>query len=496
CSLPPSPSLSPSVSVPLPLSYTPPPPFLPPSIHPPTPVSLPHPSTSLIPISHPPPPTMGSSFEKSVKGATKIKLAVPKSKYVEHILLATRTGEAGLGEVFRALAARLHDPSWTIVFKALLLVHIMIRDGAKDATLDYLSRSPRLLDTAHLSGVIDQGVLIRNYGKYLQDRAIAFEKTKIDHVAELLTSGRLRSLSPQKGLLREVEIVQRQLASLLRCKFNHAPEHDIALAAFRLLLSDLKPLFQAANEAVINVLEHYFEMSFSDAERALAIYKIFVKQTLGVVEYFNTARRLESITRLATPIVKHAPTSLTKALEEYLNDPDFEENRRQYLQNKNSSSSANAPKVESRRIAIDDKTNPFSPSFQPLKQNDVNLIDFSPNEDPHPISPGLFSQPQLSYAQVLDTNQQSNPYPFQHQNPYLPQSQQFSLLQPTFTGAGFGGFTRDADSIQSYTTPLYQPSQFPSNLQPHLTSSADTNPFRTSILPSTIFPNQTGPPNQ
>lgn len=110
---------------------------------------------------------------------------------------------------------------------------------------------------------------------------------------------------------------------------------------------DLLVFFHVVNEGVINVLgmvphvllykvfltklEHYFEMSRYDAERALEIYKTFTKQTADVVEYLQTARRLETSTRLQIPNLKHAPTSLTQSLEEYLHDPDFDINRRQYL---------------------------------------------------------------------------------------------------------------------------------------------------------------------
>ena len=72
-------------------------------------------------------------------------------------------------------------------------------------------------------------------------------------------------------------------------------------------------------------------MSKYDAERALTIYKTFTKQTNMVVEFLSTARHYENATRLEIPKLKHAPTSLTASLEEYLNDPDFEINRRQYL---------------------------------------------------------------------------------------------------------------------------------------------------------------------
>lgn len=121
------------------------------------------------------------------------------------------------------------------------------------------------------------------------------------------------------------------------------------MCAFRLLTMDLLVLYGVMNEGTINVLgttaskgnaqgnadtatlEHYFEMSKYDAQRALGIYKTFTKQTNLVVEFLSTARQYENATRLEIPKLKHAPTSLTSSLEEYLNDPDFEINRRQYL---------------------------------------------------------------------------------------------------------------------------------------------------------------------
>jgi hypothetical protein len=83
-----------------------------------------------------------------------------------------------------------------------------------------------------------------------------------------------------------------------------------------------------------NKLEHYFEMSKPDATRALAIYRTFARQTEAVVQYLSLARAHEHSTRLEIPKIKHAPTSLAASLEEYLNDKDFEINRRQYIAEK------------------------------------------------------------------------------------------------------------------------------------------------------------------
>lgn len=71
--------------------------------------------------------------------------APPKTKYIEHILVGTHSGEAGIAEVLRALQNRLHDSTWTVVFKSLMTVHLMVREGSPEATLAYLARHRNML---------------------------------------------------------------------------------------------------------------------------------------------------------------------------------------------------------------------------------------------------------------------------------------------------------------------------------------------------------------
>ena len=79
------------------------------------------------------------------------QLAAPKSKYVEHILVATHAGEAGVAEVFRALQNRLRDSTWTISFKSLIIVHLMVREGEPNVTLKYVAESPSKLAVSNFS---------------------------------------------------------------------------------------------------------------------------------------------------------------------------------------------------------------------------------------------------------------------------------------------------------------------------------------------------------
>lgn len=79
------------------------------------------------------------------------QLAPPKSKYIEHIFVATHAGDAGVAEIFRTLQHRLRDSTWTIVFKSLIVVHLMIREGEPNVTLKYLAESPSKLAISNFS---------------------------------------------------------------------------------------------------------------------------------------------------------------------------------------------------------------------------------------------------------------------------------------------------------------------------------------------------------
>ncbi|CAA9965404.1 enth domain protein [Pyrenophora teres f. maculata] len=468
---------------------------------------------------------MASSFEKSVKGGTKIKLAAPKSKYVEHILVATHAGEAGVAEIFRALTNRLRDSTWTIVYKSLIIVHLMIREGEPDVTLKFLAQSPhRKLAINHFTEVQTQGHNIRTYSEYLLRRAIEYGATKVDYVRG--GEGRLKRLSVEKGLLREAESVQDQIRALLKCQpFDDEPENEITMTAFRLLTMDLLVLFHVMNEGTINILEHYFELSRPDATRALAVYRTFVKQTEAVVQYLSLARSHEHSTRLEIPKIKHAPTSLAASLEEYLNDKDFEINRRQYMAEKeakknggkttNGASKSLDPKpAVSNNASSQPAAAPAKPSasaplidlFEALEDNQQTMATQPMMQQQYPQQTGFqqgFQMPQQTAT--IGFPQQSQPFPMQNgqnTNPFQMQQQSQApqipapQLQAQFTGAGFGGYTPQPfnpqgpmPSIPQNGMPDFsqqqQHMQIPTIAEPLQPQQTSTNPFRQSMLPNT-----------
>ncbi|RCI12017.1 hypothetical protein L249_0670 [Ophiocordyceps polyrhachis-furcata BCC 54312] len=456
---------------------------------------------------------MTSSFEKSVKGATKIKNAPPKTKYIEHILVATHS-DAGTNDVFRALQHRLRDSTWTVVLKSLIVVHLMIREGSPDVALAHLARSRNMLALGHFSdgplpcrrrSLADadritaqtQGRNIRHYASYLSERAKAYRDTKTDWVRA--PESRLERLSVDKGLLRETEVVQTQLTALVRCDvLESEPQNDITVLVFRLLVLDLLSLFQVLNQGLINILGHFFEMSKPDAERAMDIYRTFTKQTDAVVQYLSVARLHEHHTRVEVPKLKHAPVNLGRQLEEYLKDADFEIHRRQYIAEQEAKKKGTRVATTKTVKAADfpDPPSSFAIARKPQanKGPDPDLIDFfgsiEQNQTPMQTDP----QQQLFNAAPFQPQQQTG-MPFVS-NGFAPQPtgfaandgfmQQPALAQANYTGVGFGGLTTPQpqgfqpgalgsipqDSVANFTN------QSPAGMQ----TGMGTNPFRQSML--------------
>ncbi len=304
-------------------------------------------------------------------------------------------------------------------------------------------------------------------------------------------------------------------------------------------------LYDKRYDSLANVgrSEHYFEMSKYDAERALAIYKTFTKQTNLVVEFLSTARQYENATRLEIPKLKHAPTSLTSSLEEYLKDPDFEINRRQYLVQqdakkgkKSTSNGASEPVDGFSKLSLNkggaSKALPEpKPASQPaLARPEArgpapDLIDFfdSIEQNQQPMAsapqqqmPNFQTGPQYQQQQaapqqtVVSVPQQSffaqngqQPQPqnggnFGSANPFgQPQAQQ--PVQQSFNGAGFGGYSQQPFVQQQKlfsSAPQNNTSQFSQPQQQFSTGESSFGPPQRSFTtPQSFAPQQTGSSN-
>lgn len=267
--------------------------------------------------------------------------------------------------------------------------------------------------------------------------------------------------------------------------------------------------------------EHYFEMSRPDAERALAIYKTFGKQTDQVVQFLGMARQYESSTRLEVPKLKHAPTTLTASLEEYLNDTDFEINRRQYLAQQESKRTGKpvqpiskpAPSQITKASTTTSTSNVTAPPvargpapdlidfFESIEQNQQPMAQQVPQQVQQPLNTGFIPNQQFQQFQQQPQATGFNPFLQQQQQQQPPQQQPQIAIQPNYTGAGFGGYSPQpqqpyqfqslssipqngvADlSQQRQQQQQQQPSQLHPVAQQLSPQQTSTNPFRQSVM--------------
>ena len=265
-------------------------------------------------------------------------------------------------------------------------------------------------------------------------------------------------------------------------------------------------------------------MSRFDAERALAIYKTFSKQTDRVVGFLSVARQHETATRLEIPKLKHAPTSLTASLEEYLHDPDFEINRRQYLAQQEAKKSGKPiPSSRTKESLEDSKKNnnngglgssasgvgQVTASKVEPKGPAPDLIDFfdsiEQNQEPlsappqqqasnfQPTSQYQFQQPSYNNQQNFHSGQpqlqQQANSSFSNSNPFGQVSAQQPTL-PNFTGAGYHNYPQQAQqpfdgtqiglaSIPQSNAINFAPQQQPDQIA---LQHQSTNPFRQSMM--------------
>ncbi|KAK0217763.1 ANTH domain-containing protein [Armillaria fumosa] len=513
-----------------------------------------------------------SSYDKVVKLACKPKAAPPKAKvhplpplpsivvlifvqYLDPIIAATWSEDGAVHDVCKALSPRFREPNAIVVFKALIVLHTMIRNGATDNVLSYLSSS----EVLHLSNVSAgnwEGYAapenLQNYAVYLESRIRAYRDLKHDAVRVQAESNRdmrnsqsieedgyrgnskrgksaqsaapsrsktimgrkLRSMTVEKGLLRETRAVHRMIDALVECRFYLDDlEDELTITALRMLVKDLLILFQAGNEGVINVLEHYFEMSHVDAKEALSLYRHFCQQTEKVVEYLGVAKKLLNLLNVPVPNLKHAPVSLAGALQEYLDDPNFEQNRIEYKTNKESAERG------SKRGPTPKKSETASTSTSPTKTSPpASTSNRSTNNSAQSGSTNgpvldFFSaieeeEPQLVNAQTssaIQYQQQGIVNPFvQRQmtgHPFIQAPQQMQLQPTGFSMGGpapnpfglaaptprlqvqptghrpFSSFLPQQPTGQPQLSPQFQQPQ--GFLQPQPTGA---NPFRQSML--------------
>lgn len=469
-------------------------------------------------------------------------MAPPKQKYVDPILSGTSSAR-GLQEITHALDIRLSDTAWTIVYKALIVLHLMIQQGEKDVTLRHYSHNLDVFQLRKISHTTkwssnDMRALQR-YDEYLKTRCEEYGRLGMDHLRDNYSSLKLGSknqLSMDEEL-DHVESLEIQINVLIRNKYSVSDlENHLLLYAFQLLVQDLLGLYNALNEGVITLLESFFELSIEHAKRTLDLYKDFVDMTEYVVRYLKIGKAVG----LKIPVIKHITTKLINSLEEHLR----EETKRQrgepsepqqdrkpstaississHNNNNNDKNKSIAQKkleqireqkklleqqLQNQQLLISptvpqDAYNPFGSQQQDLNNDTFSFEPTQPQmtaQVPQPTAnPFLIPQQQQQALQLTSASTMPQPSEIQI-TPNLNNQQTgmyASNLQytPNFTGSGFGGYTTTENNAMMTGTldPTKTGSNNPFSLE-NIAREQQQQNFQNSPNPFTLQQAQTTP---
>ncbi|XP_070509922.1 phosphatidylinositol-binding clathrin assembly protein LAP isoform X2 [Chironomus tepperi] len=287
----------------------------------------------------------GQGLAKSVCKATTEELIGPKKKHLDYLVHCTNEPNVSIPSLANLLVERSQNANWVVVYKALITTHHLLAYG-NERFIQYLASSNssfnlgNFLDKSGVQGAVgarvgyDMSPFIRRYAKYLNEKSLSYRANAFDFckIKRGKEEGSLRTMNTDK-LLKTLPILQQQLDALLEfdCTANDLTNGVINMC-FMLLFRDLIRLFACYNDAIINLLEKYFDMNKKQCRDALDLYKKFLTRMDRVGEFLKVAENI-GIDKGDIPDLTKAPSSLLDALEQHLNT----------LEGKKTSSAANTP---------------------------------------------------------------------------------------------------------------------------------------------------------
>ncbi|KAI9168156.1 hypothetical protein H9P43_007528 [Blastocladiella emersonii ATCC 22665] len=458
-------------------------------------------------------------LETAMVKATKRNSKAPKWKHVSILLNATWRRDISIADIGQLLELRLRDSSWSVVFKALIVTHILMDQGSGDRLIGYLATQPSILNLANFrdsSGVrIEQSKNISRYAAYLEEKVHVYREQKRDYCrpasptkqsadsygsinrdAHLPTdvARAMRTAPVNDALIKELAAVLRQFQVLLRAHFAASEiDNEVTLAAFKLLLRDLMRLYHILNEGVINILQRLGDLPPPLARNGIALFRQLVAQAKAVDTFLATARGFPpGVLQISVPDFRHIP-DIADSLEAELDKGNLGTIPRNNNGNGNGNGAASPP-PQQRQYSSPSPAAPSSSSTSPTARK--LSIAIAPTPTGPPPAPMAAPPPALiDFFSALEDNTKqvaaAYPAPAAGAAPFDPFSSAgfgFNGVASSATGASssaFGGSSANggnpfasSSSPGNYASPTHTASSGP--------GSPWQNPFA-SAAPGPLF---------
>lgn len=268
----------------------------------------------------------GSTTKKIVCKASNHDIAGPKKKHVDYLINLTNDPHCSMATLSDLIFERLKNTSWVVVFKNLITAHNLMTLGNERFLQCVATRASSFtLDTFtdRADGIaMDMSVHVRRYAKYLGYICTAYKTMAMDLCR--LPKGEetpLRTLDPVK-LLKATSVIQEQMDLLLNVEMASADlTNGVINTAFLMLYKDLIKLYAVYNDALINILEKFFEMPKAQCKEAMAAYRKFITRQEPVHKFLQLAEEV-GVDKQSHLNLRQVPEDLLPALESHLSEMD------------------------------------------------------------------------------------------------------------------------------------------------------------------------------
>eukprot|EP00158_Paraphelidium_tribonemae_P005629 Partr_v1_DN27437_c1_g1_i8_m71510 putative ENTH domain-containing protein len=320
-----------------------------------------------------------------------------------------------------------------IAFKTLLIVHTLISDDMDGRVMGYLSTHPSILnvtgfrDTTAGGQGMDQSKNIKAYGSYLEERVLAFRDLRID----VFRRGN-ETANDWLALRAQVPLILKVLTRILEAKyFLDSIDNDITVESVRFLVQDLMTLVRVVNQAVAKIMKLFFTLPHSDAVVALDIYRRFAELSTLTDDYLSMVKRIQYGLQIQIPELSFPPLSLIKTLNDYLNSPDFEQQRQSKLASQTNSQGPLRQEAQ-HATRSNQMINVFKMNDDRNAASSASDIDFFGALAPSPAVPQQQQQQPsrqfISSAPAANTAPRQN-FQQQQQQQFSTQNSQMSMFQ-------------------------------------------------------------------